>query len=61
MSLASAGIILAATVNPLIGTELGGSTAWAGIPSAVFLLGSAFSAIGWGMPWTASAGVVAWR
>lgn len=48
MSLASAGIILAATVNPLIGTDLGGSSAWAGIPSAVFLLGTAFSAVGWG-------------
>jgi MFS family permease len=47
-SLASAGFIAAATLNSIIGTKLGGSASFAGVPSAVYLLGSAFAASAWG-------------
>ena len=47
-SLASAGFIAAATINSIIGTRLGGSASFAGVPSAVYLLGAAFAASGWG-------------
>ena len=47
-SLASAGFIAAATLNSIIGTRLGGSASLAGVPSAVYLLGSAFAASAWG-------------
>jgi MFS family permease len=47
-SLASAGFIAAATLNAIIGTKLGGSASFAGVPSAVYLVGSAFAASAWG-------------
>ena len=47
-SLYSAGNIASATVNPIVGAKLGGSDYWTGVPTAVFLLGAAFSAFLWG-------------
>jgi MFS family permease len=47
-SLASAGFIAAATINSILGAKLGGSPSYAGVPSAVYLLGAAFAASGWG-------------
>ncbi len=47
-SLASAGFIAAATLNPILGAQLGGSNSWAGVPSAVYLLAGAFAASAWG-------------
>jgi len=35
-------------VNPIVGAQLGGSDYWTGVPTAVFLLGAAFSAFLWG-------------
>ena len=47
-SLASAGFIASATVNSILGAKLGGNP-WAGVPSAVFLVGSALAASVWGV------------
>jgi MFS family permease len=47
-SLASAGFIAAATINSILGAQLGGNDYWTGVPSAVYLLGSAFAASAWG-------------
>jgi MFS family permease len=47
-SLASAGFIAAATINSIIGAKMGGNPSYAGVPSAVYLLGAAFAASGWG-------------
>jgi MFS family permease len=47
-SLASAGFIAAATLNSIIGTKLGGSASYAGVPSAVYLVGAALAASAWG-------------
>lgn len=47
-SLGSAALIAIATVNSIVGAELGGSAALAGLPSAFSLLGSAFAALAWG-------------
>lgn len=47
-SLFSAGFIAAATVNSIMGARLGGKP-WAGVPSAVYLLGSALAASVWGV------------
>ena len=47
-SLFSAGSIAVATVNSIMGAKLGGKP-WAGVPSAVFLLGSALAASVWGV------------
>lgn len=47
-SLASAGFIAAATLNSIVGKELGHRADWAGVPSAVYLLGGALAAFGWG-------------
>ena len=47
-SLYSAGNIASATVNPIVGAQLGGSDYWTGVPTAVFLLGAAFAASAWG-------------
>ena len=47
-SLASAGFIAAATINSILGAKLGGSPSYAGVPSAVYLVGGAFAASGWG-------------
>src|ERR1044071_9824503 len=47
-SLTSAGFIAASTINSIIGAKLGGSASFAGVPSAVYLLGAAFAASAWG-------------
>lgn len=47
-SLASAGFIAVATISSILGARLGGSPAWAGVPSAGYLLGSALAASAWG-------------
>jgi len=47
-SLVSAGNIASATVNPIVGAQLGGSDYWTGVPTAVYLLGAALSAFVWG-------------
>ncbi|MFT3890754.1 MAG: MFS transporter [Anaerolineales bacterium] len=47
-SLASAGFIASATINSILGAQLGGSDYWTGVPSAVYLLGAAFAASAWG-------------
>ena len=47
-SLASAGFIAAATLASILGAELAGSTAWAGLPSSIYLLGTAGAALAWG-------------
>jgi len=47
-SLASAGFIAAATINSIVGKELGGDATWAGVPTAVYLLAGAFAAFVWG-------------
>ncbi|HEY5731978.1 MAG TPA: MFS transporter [Anaerolineales bacterium] len=47
-SMYSAGNIASATVNPIVGAQLGGSDYWTGVPTALFLLGAAFSAFLWG-------------
>src|SRR5215510_6542546 len=46
-SLASAGFIAAATLNSIVGAQLGGHSNWAGIPTAVYLLAGALAALGW--------------
>lgn len=47
-SLASAGFIAAATLNSIVGSKLSHHSAWAGVPTAVYLLAGAFSAFAWG-------------
>lgn len=47
-SLASAGFIAAATLNSIVGKELGRHANWAGVPSAVYLLAGAFASFMWG-------------
>jgi MFS family permease len=47
-SLASAGFIAAATLNAIVGKELSHRADWAGVPTALYLLGGAFAAFGWG-------------
>ena len=47
-SLFSAGFIAGATVNSILGAKLGGDP-WAGVPSAVLLLGGALAASMWGV------------
>lgn len=47
-SLVSAGNIASASVNPIVGAQLGGSDYWTGVPTAVYLLGAAFAASAWG-------------
>jgi len=47
-SLASAGFIASATINSIIGADLGGDAAYAGLPAAVYLLAGAFAASAWG-------------
>jgi MFS family permease len=48
MSLSSAASIAMATINSIAGADLGGSPAWAGVPSAMILIGSALAAPVWG-------------
>ena len=52
-SLSSAGFIAAFTVNALVGLELSGQLAMAGVPGAVIVLGQACGALIWGycMEW----------
>ncbi len=47
-SLGSAGFIAAFTVNAIVGADLSGRSALAGLPSAVYVLGGALAALGWG-------------
>jgi MFS family permease len=47
-SLGSAGFIATFTISSIVGAKLSGHPAWAGVPSAIYLLGSAFAAYGWG-------------
>lgn len=47
-SLSSAGFIAAFTVNALVGVDLSGKPAMAGVPGAVYVLGQALGALVWG-------------
>jgi MFS family permease len=47
-SLSSAGFIAAFTVNALVGVDLTGQTAMAGVPGALYVLGQAGGALVWG-------------
>jgi MFS family permease len=47
-SLGSAGFIAAATLNGIVAVSLSGQDAYSGVPSAVYQLGAAFAAFGWG-------------
>ena len=47
-SLSSAGFIAAFTVNALVGVDLTGQQAMAGVPGALYVVGQAFGAIVWG-------------
>lgn len=48
-SVGSAGLVVASTVAPLVGAQLGGSAAWAGVPAATYQGGGAAAAFGWGL------------
>jgi MFS family permease len=48
MSLGSAGFLAAATISAIVGAELSGHAAWAGLPSAVYQAGVAGAASIWG-------------
>jgi MFS family permease len=48
-SLSSAGFIAAFTVNALVGVELSGQKAMAGVPGGVYVLGQALGALVWGL------------
>ncbi len=47
-ALASAGFILTATVNAIVGAALSGQPAWAGVPTGIYLLGQALASWAWG-------------
>ena len=47
-SLSSAGFIAAFTVNALVGVELTGQQAMAGVPGALYVVGQACGAMVWG-------------
>lgn len=47
-SLASAGFIASAALNSILGTQLTGNASFAGVPSAVYLVGAALAASAWG-------------
>ena len=47
-SLASAGFIVAATLNSIVGATLSNHSGWAGMPTAVYLLAGALASFGWG-------------
>lgn len=47
-SLVSAALIAMATVNAIVGAEMSGVVAWAGVPAAVLLGASAIGALFWG-------------
>jgi MFS family permease len=48
MSLGSAGFLSSSTVNAIVGAELAGRPAWAGLPTAVYQGGVAAAALLWG-------------
>jgi len=48
-SLASAGFIAAAAINPILGAELAHDRSWATVPTAAYLLSGALSASAWGI------------
>lgn len=50
-SLTSAGVIATATVLSILGEQLSGSSAWAGVPSATIQLAAAPFAYVWGVMW----------
>lgn len=45
----SAGFVVASTVAPIVGAQLGGSPAWAGAASATYQAGGAAAAFVWGL------------
>jgi MFS family permease len=47
-SLGSAGQVAIFPIVAILGAQLSGRPSWAGVPSTVYLLASAFSAFGWG-------------
>jgi len=47
-SLGSAAFIATVAINSIIGAKLSGRPAWAGVPTGVYLVGSALAALGWG-------------
>ena len=47
-SLASAGFIAVATLNSIVSEKLANEASWAGVPTAVYLLGGALAAFAWG-------------
>jgi MFS family permease len=49
LSVVSAGLITTSTVNAIVGAELSGVEALAGVPSTVFLIAAAGGAFGWGL------------
>jgi len=48
-SLGSAGFLVASTVSPIVGTQLGGTPVWAGAPTATYQGGAAALAFVWGL------------
>lgn len=48
MSLGSAALIAGATVTSIVGADLSGNPAWAGLPTATLQFAAAFSAFAWG-------------
>jgi MFS family permease len=47
-SFVTAGLISMATVSAIVGAQLSGDVAWAGVPSTVVLIAAALGAVGWG-------------
>ncbi|MHB1131777.1 MAG: MFS transporter [Chloroflexota bacterium] len=47
-SLGSAGFIAAFTVNAIVGADLSGQAALAGLPGAIYVFGGAFASLAWG-------------
>jgi len=47
-SLGSAGFLAAATINAIVGAQLSGRLAWAGVPTATYQGGAALAAFAWG-------------
>ena len=47
-SVGSAGFIVTATVNTIVGDKLSGHASWAGLPTAVYQFGAALAAFVWG-------------
>jgi MFS family permease len=47
-SLGSAAVVAIFPIVAILGAQLSGRPSWAGVPSMVYLLGTAFSAPGWG-------------